>query len=488
MSEKINDKTIFSLLEVTNSIQKTLNERYKSSFWVKAENNKLNLYKQSGHCYPEMVEKRDGKIIAQIKANLWKEDFIRIHNNFQRLLKEPLKDGIKILFKARISFDPSYGLSLLIVDIDPAYTLGDLEREKQETIDQLRQKGFYDQNKCLKFPLLPQRIAIISVETSKGYADFLKVIETNSWHYSFFHLLFPSLLQGDKAVESILIQLKSIQKIKDHFDVVAIIRGGGGDIGLSCYNNYRLAREIALFPIPVITGIGHSTNETVCELVSYSNAITPTKLAEYILQKFHNFSVPIENAEKKVIDKSRRLLSEETARFKSEVKIFRSVTENILSTNRNEVKNQRNSLLKQLQFIYRSQSSHLQSLKVALNRVTATFCNTGNQKIKEFAISIGKDSHAQLNQFGVSIFHFKENMKLQCRQKFKNSFLQLNNQENNLGNLSPLNVLKRGYSITLLNSKSVKSIDEVKSGDTITTIVFEGNIKSIVSSTKKTQE
>ncbi|MEO0075571.1 MAG: exodeoxyribonuclease VII large subunit [candidate division WOR-3 bacterium] len=196
MPETVNDKQVFSLLEVTKSIQKTLPDRYKSSFWVKAEMNKLNFYKQSGHCYPELVEKKDGKIIAQIKSHLWRDDFNRVNNNFQRILNEPLKDGIKILFLAKISFDPVHGLALWIIDIDSSYTLGDLEREKQETIKQLKEEGIFNKNKTLNLPLLPQRIAIISVETSKGYADFLKVIETNSWNYKFFHILFPSLLQG----------------------------------------------------------------------------------------------------------------------------------------------------------------------------------------------------------------------------------------------------------------------------------------------------
>src|SRR6266487_4394668 len=181
MPEKVNDKTVFSLLEVTKSIQKTIADRYKSSFWVKAEMNKLNFYKQSGHCYPELVEKQDGRVIAQIKSIMWKEDYIKINNTFQRVLKEPLKDGIKILFLANISFDSIYGLALRIIDIDPGYTLGDLEREKQEAIKKLQDEGIFSKNKTLTLPLLPQRIAIISVETSKGYADFLKVIDTNSW-------------------------------------------------------------------------------------------------------------------------------------------------------------------------------------------------------------------------------------------------------------------------------------------------------------------
>src|SRR5690606_5794462 len=154
-------------------------------------------------------------------------------------------------------------------------TLGDLEKEKQETIQKLRDEGAYAKNKSLTMALLPKRIAVISVETSKGYADFMKVLETNEWDYRFYHVLFPSLLQGEKAVGSIRGQLKKIKKLKGHFDVVAIIRGGGGDVGLSCYNHYELAKDIAKFPLPVITGIGHATNETVAEMIAYSDAITP---------------------------------------------------------------------------------------------------------------------------------------------------------------------------------------------------------------------
>ena len=485
MPETVNDKRVFSLLEVTKSIQKTLDDRYKSSFWVKAEMNKLNFYKHSGHCYPELIEKKDGKVIAQIKSYLWKSDFNRVNNNFQQILKEPLKDGIKILFQAKISFDPSHGMALWIMDIDPSYTLGDLEREKQETIQQLIDEGIYNKNKTLRLPLLPQRIAIISVETSKGYADFLKVIETNSWNYKFFHLLFPSILQGDKAVQGITGQLKRIRKVKNHFDVVAIIRGGGGDVGLSCYNNYHLAKEIALFPVPVITGIGHATNETVSEMISFSNAITPTKLAEYLLQKFHNFSVPVQEAEKKVIDKSRRLLSEENTKFQSEVKLFRSVTENILNTNRNEVKSVISSLLQYAQFIFKNQNDYLRTAKSDIVKETNSLFINAKQEIKNFSITILKDTHSKLNHYQLIVSQLIDKLYSQSGLKFKSILLELNNIEKNIANMSPTNVLKRGYSITLLDGKAVKTIEQIKSGDLINTTVFEGNIISIVNSTNK---
>ena len=215
MSELTSDRKIFSLFEITRSIQKTISERYKSSYWITAEMNKLNHYPQSGHCYPELVEKQDGKIIAQIRCNLWKDDYQKINLTFQRVINEPLKDGIKILFQATIAFHPIYGLSLRILNIDPSYTLGDIEKEKQDTIKRLREEGIFNNNKKLKLPIVPQRIALISVQTSKGYSDALRVFESanKSWGYKFFYMLFPSLLQGDKAIHSIIQQLKNIKRV-----------------------------------------------------------------------------------------------------------------------------------------------------------------------------------------------------------------------------------------------------------------------------------
>jgi exodeoxyribonuclease VII large subunit len=463
MSEKIDDKTVFSLLEVTKSVQKTLNERYKSSFWVKAEMNKLNFYKHSGHCYPELLEKKDGKVIAQIKAYIWKEDYFRINDKFIDALNEPLKDGIKILFQVKITFDPTHGLSLWITDIDPNYTLGDLEREKQETVSRLKTEGIFDKNKTLNIPLLPQRIAVISVETSKGYADFLKIIETNSWGYKFFMYLFPSLLQGENSIQSIIDQLERIKKVKHHFDVVAIIRGGGGDIGLSCFNNYKLAKAIALFPLPVITGIGHATNETVTEMIAFSNEITPTKSAEYLLQQFHNFVIPVRNAEKKITEKAARLLKEEKMKLGAEAKLFRLVTDNILVSNNNVITGLIKTLSSHALFVFKNENERIKINQTSIVKGVTTFCN------------IKKNS----------VVHLKENLQLQCLLRTKNAMTELNNIAKNVANMNPVNVLKRGYSITLLNGKSVTDISQVKNGDILNTTVHKGNIVSIISSTHK---
>ncbi|HMN33765.1 MAG TPA: exodeoxyribonuclease VII large subunit [Chitinophagaceae bacterium] len=460
MPEIINDKKIFSLFEVTKSIQKTIDERYKSSYWIKAELNKLNYYQHSGHCYPELVEKKDGKVIAQLRSNLWKTDFININNNFKRVLNEPLKDGIKILFLASIQFHPEYGLSLNILDIDPSFTLGDLEKEKQETIQKLKQEGIYDANKKLKIPLIPQRIAIISVETSKGYADFLKILEgaKNSWGYRFFYILFPSLLQGDNAPQSIIGQLKRIRKIMHHFDVVVIVRGGGGDIGLSCFNNYELAKEIAIFPIPVITGIGHATNETVTEMIAFTNAITPTKIAEFLIQKFHDFSVPVQKAEEKIIDMSKRLIADEQNKFTSEVKLFRSVTNNMLLKNKNVLNENAKSLVSQSQFIFKNEYEYHKMAKQKIISATKILCNSLNQ----------------------GLLQNEKNIKRDMLLLFKTLHIGIENIEKNINNMKPENVLKRGYSITYLNGKSVSTFKDLKEGDILKTSLNEGSVTSIV--------
>ena len=466
MPESINDKKVFSLLEVTRSIQKTLNERYKSSFWIKAEMNKLNHYSHSGHSYPELVEKKDGKVIAELKAILWKDDFIKINSTFLQVLKEPLKDGITILFSARITFDPAYGLSLRILDIDPWYSLGELEREKLETIDKLKKEQVYHLNKILSLPLLPKRIAIISVETSKGYSDFMKIINGNVWGYSFFHMLFPSVLQGEKAALSIIYQLNRIEKLIHHFDAVATIRGGGGDVGLTCYNNYELSKKIAKYPIPVLTGIGHSTNETVAELVAFKNAITPTELADFLLQQFHNFSVPVQEAENLLIDKSRRILTEQKLKLSNSAKYFRSVTSSMLLKNRHNI-------LSAFKSIGQSAISRLKQDK-----------QTIRQSVKDMERSCRQGFLS--GRKGLTSLHSSLVSKTQIL--LKNKKLGIENMEKQVNIMSPARVLKRGYSITIVNGKALKNTEDIKPGDTIHTILENGTIDSTVTTTNKQQE
>lgn len=464
MPEMMQDRKIYSLLQVGKSIQRTISDRYGSAFWVKAEMNKLNRYSHSGHCYPELLEKVDGKVVANMKSILWKGDYEKINQNFLKTLSEPLKDGIKILFLARVTYDANHGMALQILDIDPSFTLGDLEKEKKESVERLQSENIFHLNKSTRLSLLPQRIAIISVETSKGYADFLKVLNENAWHYKFFHLLFPSLLQGENAVPGIISQLTRIKKVQQHFDVVAIIRGGGGDVGLSCYNNYQLAKAIATFPLPVITGIGHATNETVSEMVSFQNAITPTKIAEFLIQRFHNFSVPVKKAQELIADRALRIIAEEKHRTQSEARLFRSVTEAIIAKNRSLIETARQSIGQKSLFLLQQKNSELLLSQLQLNKNTDNMLRT----------------HRQIHQDHAS------RLPLVTLQTLTTEKVQIETLERTLSLLDPVNILKRGYSITYHNGMALKDSQSLSDGDQIQTRLFNGVINSTV--TKQNHE
>ncbi|MFC3199651.1 exodeoxyribonuclease VII large subunit [Parapedobacter deserti] len=436
MPEKLADKTIFSLAEVARSIQKTVAERYKSAYWIKAEMNKLNYYSHSGHCYPELVEKKDGKVIAEMRSVLWSGDYQRINQRFTALIKEPLKNGITILFQATISYDALYGLSLRILDIDPAYSLGELEREKLESISRLKQEGLFYRNKQLPFPLIPKRLAIISVDTSKGYSDFLKIINGNPWGYRFEQMLYPALLQGDRSVRSIIEQLARIAERREAYDVVAIIRGGGGDVGLSSYNNYLLASAIAQFPIPVLTGIGHSTNETVSEMVAHHNAITPSELADFLIQRFHAVAVPLAQAQQMLLQKTTQFVSLQKGMLGDRAQYFRLHSIHLLN----------------------QQQKVLELTTMRLNMV----------------------SNTRLRQDRQALHHPHQALKTASLTSLKQALSDVAATEKSVRLLDPQQVLNRGYSITRINGRALKQADGTTAGDVIETFLASGRIKSTV--------
>ncbi len=436
MPEKLPDKIIFSLGEVAKSIQRTIAERYKQVYWIKAEMNKLNHYTHSGHCYPELVEKKGGKVMAEMRSVLWNSDYQRINQRFIEIIREPLKNGITILFQATISYDPLYGLSLRILDIDPAYSLGELEREKQESLGRLKREGLFYANKRLSFPAVPKRLAIISVETSKGYSDFLKILNGNPWGYRFEQTLFPALLQGDKSIPSIINQLAHIATRIEEYDVVAIIRGGGGEVGLSSYNNYLLASAIAKFPIPVLTGIGHSTNETVAEMVAHQNAITPSELADVLIQRFHQFAVPLEQAQEVIIHKTRQLLL---------------VQQNILDDRAR---------------YFRLHSIHL--------------LNQQHKALEHHFVRLNVASINRLRQGIQTLLHSQKVLQAIATVELKDHRTQLTAMEKSVKLLDPQQVLNRGYSITRINGHAVKTTEHVKKGDVLETLLASGQVTSTV--------
>ena len=434
-------KKYYSLLELTKSIESVIKKTYTRSYWVKAEIAKLNYYPKSGHCYPDLVEKEKGVVLAQIRATIWAGHFNDINNKFLSVTKEPLSDGMTVLIRTSVSFHPVYGLGLHISDIEPSFTLGEMAKEKLLSIEKLEKEGIFNNNKQLVPPLLMQRIAVISVETSKGYHDFTKIVDGNEWGYKFFHMLFPAILQGESAIKSITEQLNRIKKGQEYFDVVVIIRGGGGDIGLSSYDNYKLARAVALFPLPIITGIGHATNETVVELVAFINKITPTDVGYYLIQKFHNFSVRIQNAQKLLVEKSKQISNNEKLKLKNISSSFKNSTDGLIYNNRIKL----NSAVHEL-----------------------------NHKSK-----------SQLSEQDRVIHQIGKRLSASVKVNMLSNHMLLSSLSDKLRLLEPKNIMKRGYSITTYKGKIVLNSNDLNVDDIVETQTYEGSFKSKVQSIEK---
>ncbi|SHJ52620.1 Exodeoxyribonuclease VII large subunit [Reichenbachiella agariperforans] len=278
----------YSLSEFNLFVKKTLSQQLAPSYWIVAEIGEMNIA-QKGHCYMDLVEKENNFIKAKMRATVWSYAFASIHNQFLHIAGTPLKKGMQILLNASFEFHEVYGVSLNIKDIDPNFTLGERERKKRETLLQLEQDGIIDLNRSLVLPQVPQRIAIISSETAAGYGDFLSQINNNAYGYRAELRLFHAVMQGDQAVASIIDGLHRIYEIEDQIDAVVLIRGGGAQTDLDCFDDYDLCAHIAQFPLPIITGIGHERDQTLADRVANVNLKTPTAVAEFIISGMMEF-------------------------------------------------------------------------------------------------------------------------------------------------------------------------------------------------------
>lgn len=367
MRETFNNRPIYTLSEITQSLQNVISRTYTHSYYVKAEILKLNYYPHSGHCFPELVEKENGKIKTEMRAIIWSSQFQTINDRFITITGEPLKENISILCLASVEFSARYGLSLHIEDVEPIYTLGEMERNRREAIAKLKKEGVFDANKKLKLALVPKRVAVISVETSKGFSDFMVTLQQNSWNYKFECELFPSILQGDKAIVTISQQIAEIVKRQQEFDCIVIVRGGGGDVGLSCYDDYSLAKTIATAPLPIIAGIGHSTNETVSGMVAFANKITPTEVAYFLIQQYHNFSIAVEECQTNISNAAFNILKEENFFFSQIGNFIRHSAEKFSSLKKQQVESESLKLKSETKILLDKKVYQLKELKTKVD-------------------------------------------------------------------------------------------------------------------------
>lgn len=458
MPEIIAGKKTYTLLDIAESIQRMFSTHYNQTYWVKAEMNKLNHYNHSGHCYPELLQKENGKTVVEFKSILWKKDYERINRQFTEQIKEPLKDGIKVLCEISVTYSPQYGLSLRIHDIDISYTLGDIEAERKEAIARLQSEGFFNQNKTKTHALLPKRIAVISVESSKGFADFQEIIDSQSERFSIFRMLFPALLQGDKAVESLIEALNRVKRVVHHFDAVAIIRGGGGDVGLSCFNNYQLAHALATFPIPVYTGIGHATNETVCEMVSYYNGITPTKVAHRLLEQFEQYENSLLHMQSSIISLTREAISKHQQELHLHSRIIRQAGHGIVMQQHQMLNQQNTRLQATCNRLFERNRFSLESTASRIALGARHRLLTSSERIEQQRRQLSSAANQHVSKSANSLEHIERIITLS----------------------DPKHILQRGYSITTVNGEPLRETSQLKAGDRLVTTFMNGTVESEV--------
>lgn len=275
-----------SLLELNALVRRSLEQCLPDEYWIQAELSDVRS-NTTGHCYLEFVQKdpRSNNLVAKARGMIWNNIYRLLKPYFEETTGQLFTSGIKVLVKVTVQFHELYGYSLTVLDIDPAYTLGDMARRRREILLQLEEEGVLTLNKELEIPILPQRIAVISSATAAGYGDFCHQLQHNSGGFFFYTELFPALMQGNQVEESVLAALDRINARINEFDVVVIIRGGGATSDLSGFDTYLLAAACAQFPLPVITGIGHERDDTVLDSVAHTRVKTPTAAAELLIDR-----------------------------------------------------------------------------------------------------------------------------------------------------------------------------------------------------------
>lgn len=455
------EEEIFSLSEVLNAVSRTIQRNLAGPYWTCAEIAEISY---RGHCYLTLAETdASGRIIAKCRATIWKNTFDSLSVKFFQQTGLQLCSGMRVQVLAAPNFHSEFGFSLNIVGIEPRYTLGEIALRRQETINRLAQEGIIENNKKLRLSIVPQRIAVISSASAAGYQDFINQLTNNPLGYKFYTALYPALMQGEKSPQSVIDALLQIKNdVETHgrasqnghacqngrasqnkhtcqdgaiFDAVVIIRGGGSEMDLKAFDDYAVAREVALFPLPVLAGIGHTKDTSVVDIVANLELKTPTAVADYLIHA-------IDSAWKNVEDCSQRLSAYAASTLDKEKQTLTQITEFLSAKAKTATDIEKQKI-----------DSSAYRLQISAKRLANDTLRTITSK---------QDSISKAVRFTIS-------------QKLSNFDLL----EQKIKSISPEEAFKRGYSLTLKDGKPI-SISTLKNGDKIETICSDGRITSTV--------
>ncbi|MBQ2787757.1 MAG: exodeoxyribonuclease VII large subunit [Bacteroidaceae bacterium] len=306
----MNSNEPLTLYALNNMVRCTLNDAMPSRYWVTGELSEVR-ETTAGHCYIELVQRNEatGELVAKARGTIWARTYALLRPYFVEETGQNFVAGLKILVQVSVDFHELYGFALDVCDIEPAFTVGDMERRRRQIIKRLEDEGVIGLNKELPFPMLPQRVAVISSPTAAGYDDFCDQLAANAYGFVFYTHLFPSPMQGAKVEEGIIAALGMIARNLDLWDVVVIIRGGGATSDLSCFDTYDLANNCAQFPLPIITGIGHHRDDTLLDIVAHTRVKTPTAAAELLVHAMAAQAAYIETMRRDIADAVRNAIA-----------------------------------------------------------------------------------------------------------------------------------------------------------------------------------
>lgn len=425
-----------TLYELNLMVRDVVELGMPGSYWVEAELSEVR--ERSGHCYMELVQKdlTGNSTVARASARCWRSTWASVRPGFEQVTGEHFRAGLKVLLQVHAQFHENFGFSWIVTDIDPAYTLGDMARRRQEIIRILKEEGVFDLNKELCLSLFASRIAVVSSESAAGYGDFCNQLDTNAYGFAFSVRLFPAVMQGERTEGSIISALDAINSEADDFDCVVIIRGGGAVSDLSAFDSLALAENVANFPLPVITGIGHERDESVLDMVANKRVKTPTAAAALLIENLkHTYDRIVQAQERISVSVSRRMDYERVRleRVSGRIPVLFSLVKT------------------------RQQA-----------RIDSFFARVGAA-----AGRIVAEERLRLDRLSVALAP-----AVRQRLSAENHRLELLGQR--ISAVDPAILLRRGYSITLHNGRAVYSPGQLSDGDVIETRLAEGNVRSVV--------
>ena len=437
------DRHALTLFELNSLVSNVIDTAFDHAFWVEAELSEAREVR--GHCYMELIQKDifSATPLARASAKCWKTTWARLRPKFEHATGQGLHAGMKVMLLVTANFHEAYGFSWIVQDIDPTYTLGDMARKRLEIIKQLKEEGIFDLQKELSLPMFAQRVAVISSENAAGYGDFCHQLLDNDYGFAFQIRLFPAIMQGEQVETTIINAMNEIYDHMDDFDVVVIIRGGGATADMSGFDTLSLAENVANFPLPIITGIGHDRDESVLDMVSNTRVKTPTAAAAFLVDNLANLSGHIEAMRERMVTRVRQRMEtekERLGRISGRVPILFS-------------------LVKERQ----------------------------EAKLTRLMTGITGYINDRLRQAEHDIVVIEKNIQPLVEMKLAREDNRIAQLALRVKALDPERLLKRGYSITMLNGKAIHDPTTLKEGDIIETRVEKGSFASTIHLDKQKQ-